>query len=419
MKERARFIAQIVLVAVSVAAAAGAAYRYQSTRAGPAPTPQGRAVVANPPSTPVGGRPFLQLFGFRSSQIVKVWFCAAGSRPPACADLGSRRGRGSLQSRPIPTTVPSSGGGQTTVLPGSYVLRAVPEGGAEGATGRFTVIAFKIGVAPHPRTLQAVDLRRLQLGPARQIAKGAPCDVHYTPDDRIVIASELFDPQTAVSVDLRASGAELAWSPNGQRLAIVTDDRHEIRMAKPDGSEAEAVVREARGFINSVSWATDSNKLAYVLRPQPGVTLQPVRAPTVVVLDLLDGSRAQKGPGEAVAWSPRGDRLAVEVAEGAGRAIQISDVNGARTRLVDGRAPAWSPDGSTIAFVRPVSGDTGAGWMTKADALSPVMVVQQDVCGLAFSADAARVAVVTKSGGATTLFLRSINIAPAAGSPRP
>lgn len=420
MNERLRRILQVVLVVVAVGAAGAAAYRYRATR-GPeaAPTPKGKSVVATPSSGPVGTRPFLQLYGWRKGEQVKVLFCSATGGPADCADLGTGKANESFQARPIPATITKNGAPAAVTAGTNYVLRAGTAGEDPAPVrGSFRIVRFTINAPPKPRSYRTTDLADLDLGPLREVARGAPCGSSFTPDDRLSIGGAVFDPRTAVNIDLRIPAAELAWSPQGDKLAIVTDDRKEVRVASPDGSQAEVVAREARGLINSITWSHDGANLAFVARPDTGVRGGPA-GPTVFRLDLTDGVRTAIGGGEAVAWSPSGERLAVEVVEGTNRAIQLSDLGGKRTRLTDGRRPAWSPDGSLLAFWRG-SGDAGDAWVAKPDA-GPGAVRKLgpgDVCGVSFSSDGGRVAFVRRTEGTTVLSLSAITVRGPSASPR-
>lgn len=405
-RERARHIAQIALIAIGVLASVGASWAYvDSRRPKPAPTPSGPHVGLIPSSGPAGLRPLVQLFGFPDGSEVAVWVCpTTATDVSTCASLGASKANGTFQAQAIPATLP----GGVAVTPGRYALRAGPRsGGRAPVRGRFEVVPFTIGKPPKPRSYASVDAARVRLGDAIDVARSVACDVRFTPDNRLVMSGQVFDPRTAVSVDVHVRSAELAWGPRGDHLASISEDRKDLRISKPDGSDMAVLTREARGFLSSLSWAPEGDQVAFVARPDPKVRGGP-SSPTVFVIHLTDGQRRTIGPGEAVAWSPRGDRLAVEAVEGGNRSVFLVTLDGKRTRLIDGRSPAWSPDGTFVAFIRPAAADAGSLWLVRPDRPDPARLIGEDVCEAAFSADGQRLALVLRPNGATRLVLRPV-----------
>lgn len=421
-RERIRKTAQVALVVVAVLAASGAAFRYLSSRAGDPAVGDGEPdpLAVTPSQGPVGIRPFLEFRGWSEGTTVRVLFCTpvatpstpdAGARPdpgdtpvagepagPAdCAEVASGSGGSRVTGQPIPPTLP----GGTEVVPGTYALRAGP-GDEPPQVAEFRVVPFELGPVPEPRSYAGVDVQGLGLGDSRAVARGAPCSTHFLPDGRLAIGSTILDPGTGVTVQFPGEGSELRWSPTGERLAIVTADRKEIRMAGPGGEDALTIVREARGLISSVSWAPEGDRLAYVARSEPGVRGGPGPS-TLFVFDLVDGSTRELGRAERVAWSPAGGRLAVEAPGGV---LELSDLDGGRTRLTEGRRPAWTPDGELVVFLRGVSGEAvGGSWVIRPDGGPPRGWIASGACGTTVSADGERLAVVEAGG---ELALRTI-----------
>lgn len=315
-----RRYAQLGLAVVALLAAVGAGYRYL-VRAG---SPFGEHIVATPASGPVGMRPFFEFPGFRGDREITVYLCAGSTGGiEDCAPLGKGRPGERLRGTPIPQELPDT----TEVSPGEYVLRAGPDAqGDYPERGQFDVVAFAVGSRPRPPTFD-VPPSSLQVGDPRTVATGAPCRPPlFLADGRLGIGSTVLDPTSGVTIEFNLPAHELAWSPVGDKLAILTSDRKEIRLAAPDGTSATTRVREARGLLSSLSWSPDGDRLAFVSQNDPTTAGGP-GPPTVRILNATTGDLTSAGPGLAVSWSPRADLLAVEMA---GAKIEASTPAGGR-----------------------------------------------------------------------------------------
>ncbi len=392
----ARRTTQMVLAAIAVLAAVGAVYQYLNREGGIL----GPHVTADPGSGPVGMRPFFEIHGYSADQEVSVRLCTETSELAECAELAKGKASERLRSNPIPATLPDS----SDVIPGTYQLRVGPdEKGDFPERGHFEVIPFAVGKASERRSFAGVDPASLRAGAPKEIARGAPCrPPSYLRDGRLAVGSTVVDPESGATVEFGFQALELAWSPDGSRLAMVTSDRKEIRLAKADGSEATAKVREARGFLSSLSWAPNGKRLAFISENDPSTRLGP-GPPTVKILNVDSGEQTAAGPGLAVAWSSR-DILAVERA---GAVIEGSTIQGARQPLTTGRRPSWSSDGSLLAVIRSSESNFEQGWVVSSDGSKSAPAAGDGVCGLSFSPDGRSIAIVRGEGG--VLLVRSID----------
>lgn len=415
--ERLRKATQGLLIAVAVLAAGGAAYSFvESLR--PEETEREQQVSVSPRSGPVGMRPFLGIDPPPQEGETRILLCHpddAEGDTENCAELGSAGpGEGQrIRSEPIPAAL-GHGEGEREVRPGTYAVRAGPDDdGAYPLRGWFEVEPFAIGTAPDPESFADVDPGAMRLGDPREIARRVPCRPTYAPDGRLLVGATLLDPATGVGVDLDlVAAAEYAWSPDGERLALLSGDRKDIRVAEPDGAQAVTIAREARGLLSSMSWSPDGERIAYVARSEPGVPGGP-GPPTVHLVDVSSGESRQLAGGISVAWAPVGQRLAVETD---GR-IDLVSLDGERQALGEGRRPTWAPDGSLVGFLRAVDRtedggmSRGAAWVARSDGGGSVRLIGEDVCGFRFSPSGRSVAVVTRRGeDETTLSLRRVEI---------
>lgn len=214
------------------------------------------------------------------------------------------------------------------------------------------------------------------------------------------------------------------WSPDGGTIAWVASEggTTTVRTLAADGPGTPAVVCSWPDDITELAWSPDGNRLAFVGRVRDvarygepgspkGVGEQPPRRvtrllarhdgdgwifdrPTQVHVVPVDGSarplRLTNGeaPASHVAWSPDGGRLAyvaaghdtwdldgrndlwVAAADGSTPAARVTDTTVAWSR------PAWSPDGARLAALvdpTPVSGPRhGQLWVVPLDDPTPV-----------------------------------------------
>ena len=159
---------------------------------------------------------------------------------------------------------------------------------------------------------------------------------------------------------------DLAWSPDGSRLAFVTLNK--LRVIAADGSSPSTVVETGVGSPSSPTWSSDGKRLAYAVSRAIRGPRKPTpfpRSRRSVFISTLGDVRPDGLLGRerllvavdafAPAWSPDGSLLAVRSCHGiklltpAGR--NVTPHPGTRPCPaidVDGR-PVWSPDGRRIA----------------------------------------------------------------------
>jgi dipeptidyl aminopeptidase/acylaminoacyl peptidase len=229
----------------------------------------------------------------------------------------------------------------------------------------------------------------------------------------------------------KKSSQSPAWSPDGSRLAFVSDrtEKRQIYLINPTGGEADALTALEEG-VNSFAWAPDGQRIAYTAtEPKTDrikdrektygefqIVEQDYRMSHLWVVDVK--SRAAKALTSGAytvgsfAWSPDGTSIAFDhrsnptpAASGSADISVVNVADAAVRPLVTQEGPdsnpEWSPDGSRVAFesamgnpafyytnrviaVVPASGGTPAA-LTSAFDENP-SIVQWTASGLYFAA---------------------------------
>jgi Tol biopolymer transport system component len=168
------------------------------------------------------------------------------------------------------------------------------------------------------------------------------------------------------------------WSPDGRTIAFARADCCEagetdgIYTIAPDGRNQKRVYAAA---IQALDWSPDGSALA-ILSESGRVRLLDVEsgeAPRLAITNIGSGK-------SDVAWSPKGDKLAIATAVGiyvvavdGGRARRVVKARGEFSLEISGGV-SWSPDGRTLAF--------GGAMGTDPEARSDIFVVGVNGRGL-------------------------------------
>jgi Tol biopolymer transport system component len=156
----------------------------------------------------------------------------------------------------------------------------------------------------------------------------------------------------------------IEWSPDGSRVAL--GESGHLDLLDPNGQHRTTLADLDRGSVGRPTWSPDGSSIAF---PVDGPSASLYRVNTDgshlhKVLDLGSGSAFVDGPD----WSPDGSRIAYTVfipdPSSEGRMmipqVWIMGADGSRpSKLFEGgpcclgrsTGVAWSPDGTTIAFV--------------------------------------------------------------------
>jgi dipeptidyl aminopeptidase/acylaminoacyl peptidase len=184
---------------------------------------------------------------------------------------------------------------------------------------------------------------------------------------------------------------DLAWSPDGRRIAFLSDaagGQTQLYVAPAAGGPPR-VLTHARGQLEHPRWSPDGTRLAvlYVAgstqeqgalvayKPHAGVVEETVEEQRIAIVDAGGGALREVSPADLYVydydWSPDGRRLAAEATRGSGTnnywvaELYVVDAARGETRSIWKPSlqianPRWSPDGASIAVIHGLMSDEGS-----------------------------------------------------------
>ena len=189
------------------------------------------------------------------------------------------------------------------------------------------------------------------------------------------------------SADFAEQG--IAWSPDGRRLAFLSDaataGQQQLYIADVSAGSARRLT-DIAGFLQSPGWSPDGKTLAVLFTenatraagplvaetPQTGVIKDAVTEQRLALVDASGGKLRQISPADMYVyeydWSPDGKRFVTTAAHGNGdnnwyiAQLYTLDAAGGDMKSLykpplQIAEPAWSPDGKSVAFIAGLMSD--------------------------------------------------------------
>jgi Tol biopolymer transport system component len=144
------------------------------------------------------------------------------------------------------------------------------------------------------------------------------------------------------------------WSPDTKRFAFASAGG--LSVADADGRNERLLVEDRHGYIRSVTWSRQGDRIAYSSDEQNPLS------PKIYVVPVAGGQANAIADGAYPAWSPTADSIAF-VREGTyGQGLFLMNADGSdqrrlwppaganRTTSLGEGTPRWSPDGRQLAY---------------------------------------------------------------------
>src|SRR5438034_1602942 len=150
---------------------------------------------------------------------------------------------------------------------------------------------------------------------------------------------------------LTYAATELAWSPDGQKIAFVSYGSQEVLVMNADGSAPTNLTNDAV-YHDHPTWSPDGQKIAFVSAPDANYEIYVMNADGSAQTNLTKNVAYDDTP----VWSPDGLKLAFLSSRDGNYEVYVMNADGSAqtnltTNAADDYAPAWSPDGLKLAFV--------------------------------------------------------------------
>ncbi len=298
--------------------------------------------------------------------------------------------------------------------------------------GHSPTVAIPLPTAPQPKEQAAHGNGPLWF--VRSPGESATMVFEVQPDGSGL--RQLFSDQ--VPAERPSVGVSYAWSPDGSRVAFLSDARpfvpldgptggaHEVFVMNAGGSDVREITNDG-GYDAAPAWSPDGTRIAYDSDrsdpSRPGCFKHVGCRSNIFVVNPDGTGLTQLTFGAAdnsqPAWSPDGSRIAfvsnVDVFHGD---IYVMNADGSNVTQLTGldaevREPRWSPDGTRIAFVKD-DGTSARIWMMNANGSNPVALpgafvkrsysVEPDIrSSFAWSPDGSTIAFTGANGNLWTM----------------
>lgn len=218
-------------------------------------------------------------------------------------------------------------------------------------------------------------------------------EVAYFADQKLTIAPVAGGPPAIVALDGNPRLRDVAWSPDGKRIAFLADvsgnaTAAQVWIANADGS-SPVKHAELKGYVEAPRFSPDGSKLAILfiegmpriagplqpMTPLAGVIDEKIYEQRIATIDLSNDRFTQVTPPDMYVyeydWAPDGQSWVAIASHGAGDAnwwvariyradLATGEMHEIYKPKLQIAGPRISPDGKIVAFIEGLMSDEGS-----------------------------------------------------------
>lgn len=245
-----------------------------------------------------------------------------------------------------------------------------------GAYAAFSDLEYLLEARDPAKVAQADamfrDLDHALSEAGKQTIVADPAQIQSQTDALVALLSGMMPEEWSLDTaksnhDFKIYDSEPAWSPNSRKIAFSSNDGIDLKLGGDlntyvmniNGTGATKITKDQPKYNGTPAWSPDGNKIAFVSDRDHNLEIYLMNVNGSGQTNLTNSAGSDQSP----LWSPDGSKI-VFVSERDGNSeIYVMNLDGSGLKNLTNRAsqeqsPVWSPDGSKIIFVANENGQS-------------------------------------------------------------